>query len=75
MFCWSVVNQYKFFYLMIQIVFYDVENGLDYIYEDFYNNVDVVEYYVFCVLIWYIVVGIVLFSLCVLLFFVFFYVG
>lgn len=59
---------------MIQIVFYDVENGLDYIYEDFYNNVDVVEYYVFCVLIWYIVVGIVLFSLCVLLFFVFFYV-
>lgn len=74
MFCWSVVNQYKFFYLMIQIVFYDVENGLDYIYEDFYNNVDVVEYYVFCVLIWYIVVGIVLFSLCVLLFFVFFYV-
>lgn len=58
---------------MIQIVLYDVENGLDYIYEDFHNNVDAVEYYASCVSTWYIAVGIVLSSLCVSLFYVSFY--
>lgn len=44
-----VANQYKPSHSMIQIVLYDVENGLDYIYEDFHNNVDAVEYYASCV--------------------------
>lgn len=68
-----VANQYKPSHSTIQIVLYDVENGLDYIYEDFHNNVDAVEYYASCVWTWYIAVGIVLSSLCVSLFSVSFY--